>query len=56
MFYSKSSVCQTGPQDGQEVLKLHPELNLLHHRPVRQGVQVPEYRPTVQRVLLLGAV
>ena len=38
------------------MLQLHPALNLLHHRPVRQGLQVPKRRPTVHWVLLLGEV
>ena len=56
MFYGKSSVCQMGLRDGRAVLQLHPSLDLLHHKPVRQGVRVLERRPTVHGVLLLGAV
>ena len=55
-FYGKSSICQTGPRAGQAVLLLHPALDLLYHGPVRQGVRVPEFRPTVHRLLLLGPV
>ena len=35
-------------------MKLHPALNLIHHGPVCQGVQVSERCPTVHGVLLLG--
>ena len=56
MFYSKSSVCQTGLRAGQVVLQLHLALNLLHHGPVRQGVVVLERRMTVHWVLLMGPV
>ena len=38
------------------VLQLHPALNLLHHGPICQGVQVLEHRTAVQWVLLLGTV
>ena len=55
-LYGKLSVCQTGPQAGQAVLQLYPKLDLLHHSPVRQGVQVPQLQLTVHRVLLLAAV
>ena len=55
-FYGKLSVCQIGPQSDRAVLKFHRALYLLHHGPVCQGVQVPGRRPTVNLVLLLGAV
>ena len=35
---------------------MHPELNLLHHGPVHQGVRVMKRQPTVHGVILLGAV
>ena len=38
MFYGKSSVKQTGPQAGREVLQLHPALVLLHCGPVPLSV------------------
>ena len=38
-FYGKSSQ-PTGLRDGRAVLQLHPALDLLHHGPVREGVQV----------------
>ena len=38
-FYGESPQ-QTGPGDGRVVLQLHPALDLLHHGPVRKGVQV----------------
>ena len=56
MFYGKSSVLQTGPQSDRVVLQLHPKLDLIHHKHVLQGVQVPKIRPTVHWVLLLGPV
>ena len=56
MFYGKSSVQHTGPQAGRAVLQLHLSLDLLHHGPVRQGMQVPKRRPIVHWVLLLGLV
>ena len=37
-------------------MQLQPALDLLHNGPVRQGVQVPERRPTVHGVLLLVPV
>ena len=55
-FYGKSLVYHMGLQSGQAVLQLHPALDLIHHRTVRQGVQVPEFRVTLHRVLLLVAV
>ena len=54
--YGKASVCQTGLQAVQEVLQLYPALDLIHHRPIRQGVRVSELWPTLHRVILLGAV
>ena len=44
----------TGPRDGRAVLQLHPALDLLHHGPVRKGVQMQKRREAVHRVLLLG--
>ena len=55
-FYGKLSVCQTGPQIGRAVLQLPLALELLHYGPVLQGMQIPERRPPVHRVVLLGAV
>ena len=52
-FYGKS-LNQTGPKAGQEVLQLHPILELLHHGPVRSSVQITQLRPEVHWVLLLG--
>ena len=56
MFYGKLFVCQTGQQAGQAALHLHPALDLLCHLPVRQGMRVPQHRPEVHWVLLLGPV
>ena len=39
-IYGKSSK-PTGPRDGRVVLQLHPALDLLNHRPVSSGVQMP---------------
>ena len=55
-LYGKLSVYQTGPRAGQEVLQLHPSLDMIHNGPVLQSVQVPERRPAVHGVLLLGSV
>ena len=52
-FYSKLSK-PTGPRDGRAVLQLHPELDLLHHGPVRKGVQMQKRGEKVNRVILLG--
>ena len=52
-FYVKSSK-PTGPRYGRAVLQLHPALDLLHHRPVREFVQMHKLRETVHWVLLLG--
>ena len=38
-FYGKSFQ-PTDSRDGRAVLQLHPTLDLLHHGPVREGVQV----------------
>ena len=35
---------------------MHPALDLLHHGPVHKSVRIPELRPTVHWVLLLGPV
>ena len=56
MFYGKSSVKQTGPRAGRAVLQLHPALRLLHRGPVRLSTRMPQRRPTVHWVLLLGTV
>ena len=53
-FYSKSYFCQTVPRASQAVLQLHPAHDLLHQGPILQGIHVPERRPTVHWVLLLG--
>ena len=55
-LYGKLFVCQTGPRAVQAVLQLHPALDLLYHRTVRQSVRIPEFWPTVLGVLLLGVV
>ena len=56
MFYGKLSVQQMDPQAGQAVLKLQLALKLLHHRPVRSSVRIPQRQPAVHWVLLLGPV
>ena len=56
MFYGKSSVQQTGLRAGRVLLQLHPALDLLHCRPVRSSVRMPQHRPEAHRVLLLGLV
>ena len=56
MFYGKSSVKQMGLQDGQAVLQFHPELNLLHRGTVRASMKMPQRRPAVHWVILLGPV
>ena len=56
MFYGKSSINQTGPQAVRLVLKLHLALSLLHPGPVRSIVRMPQCRPAVHWVLLLGPV
>ena len=38
------------------MLQLHPELNLLHSGAVHNSVQMPQHRPAVKWVLLLGLV
>ena len=55
-LYGKLSFFHTVPRDVQVVLQLHPALDLLLHGNIRQGVRIPELRPTVHGVLLLGAV
>ena len=55
-FYGKTTKNQTGTRSGRAVLQLHPALNLLHHGPVREGVQMQERREAVHGVLLLGGV
>ena len=52
-FYSKF-LKQTGLKDGRAVLQLHPALDLLHHEPVRASVRMPQSRPAVHWVLLMG--
>ena len=55
-FYGKMFVYQTGTHASRVVLQLHLTLNLVHHTPVRQDMQVPKLRPTVQGAVLLAAV
>ena len=54
MFYGKLPIKQTVPWANRAVLQLHPALNLLHRGPVHTSVQMPQQRPTVHWVLLLG--
>ena len=56
MFYNKSPNKQMGQRAGRAVLQLIPALDLFHRRPVRTIVQMPQRRPTVHWVLLLGLV
>ena len=51
-FYGKSSKL-TGPRDGRAVLQMHLALHLLHHRPIREGVQMQKRGETVHWVLMM---
>ena len=40
-FYGKL-LKPTGPRDSRAVLQMHPSIDLLHHGPVSEGVQMPK--------------
>ena len=56
MFYIKSYLKQMVMLAGRAVMQLHPALDLLHCRLVLSSVQMPQLRPAVYWVLLLGLV